>query len=100
VGFPTEKELKAVRRKLETAEPARVLPKSASKADRLKYELCKCFVAYLLRSGESQAELARKLKVDPSRVNEIVKYRIELYTVDKLLDLSERLNLNIEIQVA
>jgi predicted XRE-type DNA-binding protein len=57
-------------------------------------------VAYLLRSGESQAELARKLKVDPSRVNEIVKYRIELYTVDKLLDLSERLNLNIEIQVA
>lgn len=24
----------------------------------------------------------KKLKVDPSRVNEIVKYRIDLYTVD------------------
>ena len=48
----------------------------------------------------SQVQLARKLKVDPSRINEIVKYRIDLYTVDKLMDLAEKLHLDFEIEVA
>ncbi len=100
MGLPTEKELRKIEKKLAKAEPARVRPKSGSKADRLKYDLCKRCVAYLLSTGQSQAELSRKLKVDPSRVNEIVKYRSELYTVDKLLDLLERLDLDIDIRVA
>ena len=48
----------------------------------------------------SQAQLARKLKVHPARINEIVKYRIDLYTVDKLLDLAERLDLDLDLRVA
>lgn len=48
----------------------------------------------------SQVRLARKLKVDPSRINEIVKYRIDLYTVDKLMDLGEKLHLDFDIEVA
>ena len=48
----------------------------------------------------TQAQLARKLKVDPARIYEIVKYRIDLYTVDKLLDLAERLELNLNVRVA
>jgi|GEM_PF-1656072 len=32
MGFPSEKQLKAVRAKLEKAEPSRLLPKHASKA--------------------------------------------------------------------
>ncbi len=100
MGFPSEKELKSIRAKLEKAEPSRTLPKNASKADRLKYELCEKFVSYLLKHKMSQAQLARKLKVDPARINEIVKYRIDLYTVDKLLDLAERLDLELSLRVA
>ncbi len=100
MGFPSEKELKSIRAKLEKAEPSRTLPKNASKADRLKYELCEKFVSYLLKHKMSQAQLARKLKVDPARINEIVKYRIDLYTVDKLLDLAERLDLDLNLRVA
>ena len=99
MGFPSEKELKSIRAKLEKAEPSRTLPKNASKADRLKYELCKKFVSYLLKHKMSQAQLARKLKVDPARINEIVKYRIDLYTVDKLLDLAERLDLDLDLTI-
>jgi predicted XRE-type DNA-binding protein len=98
--FPSEKELKAIRAKLEKAEPSRTLPKNASKADRLKHELCEKFVVYLRKHKMTQAELARKLKVDPSRINEIVKYRIDLYTADKLLDLAERLDLDLDVRVA
>jgi len=100
MGFPSQKELKSVRSKLERAEPARLLPANASKADQLKYKICEKFVIYLLKHKMSQVQLARKLRVDPSRINEIVKYRIDLYTVDKLLDLAEELNLKIDVVVA
>jgi predicted XRE-type DNA-binding protein len=100
MGFPSEKELRTIRAKLERAEPSRLLPKNASKADRLKYKLCEKFVIYLSRHKITQAQLAKKLKVDPSRINEIVKYRIDLYTVDKLMDLAERLDLDFDVRVA
>lgn len=47
MGFPSEKELKSIRKKLEKAEPSYMLPKNASKADQLKYKLCEKFVIYL-----------------------------------------------------
>jgi predicted XRE-type DNA-binding protein len=100
MGFPSEKELKKIRAKLDAAEPSRVLPESASKSDKLKYKLCEKFVIYLMKNKISQAQLARQLKVDPSRINEIVKYRIDLFTVDKLMDLAERLELDFKVDVA
>jgi predicted XRE-type DNA-binding protein len=100
MGFPSEKELKKVRAKLEKAEPSRTLPEHASKADHLKYKLCEKFVVYLMEHEMTQVQLARKLKVDPSRINEIVKYRIDIFTVDKLMELAERLHLDFEVEVA
>lgn len=100
MGFPSEKELKSVRKKLESVEPSRMLPKNASRADMVKYKLCEKFVEYILDHKITQIQLAKKLKVDPSRVNEIVKYRIDLYTIDKLMDLAERLHLDFDVEVA
>lgn len=54
----------------------------------------------LLENNVSQAELARHLKMDPARLNEIVKYRIDLFTIDKLLEIAKRLDPNIDIRVA
>jgi predicted XRE-type DNA-binding protein len=100
MGFPSENGLKLIRKKLSKVEPSRLLPKNASKADAVKYKLCEKFVVYLMENEMTQVQLAKKLKVDPSRINEIVKYRIDLYTVDKLMDLAERLHLDFQIEVA
>lgn len=100
MGFPSEKELKAIRTKLSRVAPSRLLPKNATKAEQLKYKLCEKFVIYLMENKMTQIQLAKKLKVDPSRINEIVKYRIDLYTVDKLLDLAEKLDLDFDVDVA
>ncbi len=100
MGLPTEKELKLIRKKLAKAEPSRLLPKNASKADVLKYKLCEKFVIYVSDNNISQVQLAKKLKVDLSRVNEVVKYRIDLYTIDKLMELAERLHLDFDVKVA
>jgi predicted XRE-type DNA-binding protein len=100
MAFPNEKELKKMREKLEKAEPSHLLPRNASKADKLKYALCQKFVIYLLDHNLSQAELARNLNMDTARLNEIVKYKIDLFTVDKLIEFAQRLDPNLEINVA
>jgi len=100
MGFPSEEKLKVMREKLEKAEPSRMLPKNATKAEKLKYAICEKFVVYLLDNKMTQVQLSKKLDIDPARVNEIVKYRIDLFTVDKLLNLSEKLKLNFEVEVS
>ena len=98
--FRNEKELKKIREKLKKVEPSRLLPRNASKADKLKYALCQKFVVCLLEHDISQAELARNLNMDTARLNEIVKYKIDLFTVDKLIEFTQRLDPNLEINVA
>jgi predicted XRE-type DNA-binding protein len=100
MGFPNEKKLKEIRSKLAKVEPSRGLPEHASTVERVKYKICEKFVRYLLDHRMSQAELARKLKMDPARLNEIVKYRIELFTIDKLVELAEVLDPKIKVDVA
>ena len=99
MSFPDEKELSRVRKKLSKVEPTRSLPKDASKSDKLKYELCRQFVKYLMTHKMTQKELAKEIDIQPARMNEIVKYRIDLFTVDRLLDYAERLRPNLKITV-
>jgi predicted XRE-type DNA-binding protein len=100
MSFPSERELARVRKKLEKIEPTKLLSKSASKADHLKFDLCKEFVVYLRENDITQLELAKMLDVDPARINEIVKYKIDLFTADRLIGLLEKLNPKCKITVA
>jgi predicted XRE-type DNA-binding protein len=100
MGMPPKAELNKIRKKLEKIEPTRGLPSNASKTDRFKYELCKQFVLFLNREQMSQKQLADKLGIDPARLNEIVKYRIDLFTVDRLLGYLELLNPELKVTVA
>ena len=77
-----------------------IIPSDASKIDKIKYELCKMFVAYIKKENITQAELARQLKVDRSRVNWIVKYKIEHFTIDRLYELLEKIIPDCELQVS
>jgi len=100
MGFPDKKEIARAKKKMESVEPVELLPSDASKVDKLKFELCKQFVVYLRVNDMSQVELAKTLGIEPARLNEIVKYRIELFTLDRLLGYVEKLNPDIEVTVA
>ena len=100
MAFPSEKELEKIREKLEKADPSYALPQNATKAEKLKYNLCQKFVVYILENKISQAELAKQLDMDTARLNEIVKYKIHLFTVDKLIEFATRLDPNLDIKVA
>lgn len=98
--FPSEKELERIREKLDKADPSYSLPENATKAEKLKYELCKKFVSHIRKNKVTQIELSKRLNIDPARLNEIVKYKIHLFTVDKLIEFTQLLDPNLEIKVA
>lgn len=98
--FPNEAKLKKIRESLDKAEPSYLLPENATKADILKYALCQKFVVHIQENKISQADLAKQLNMDTARLNEIVKYKINLFTVDKLIEFAQRLDPNLEIKVA
>ncbi len=100
MSFPSKKELERVKKKLKNVDPTPVLSSSASIADQLKFALCKEFVVYLRTHKMTQLELAHELGVDPARISEIVKYKINLFTADRLLELLEQLNPKIKVTVA
>lgn len=99
MGFPPPDEVKRILKKLENAEPTYSLPENPTKAEVLKYELCRRFVIYLRKHKITQKALAEQLDMDPARMSEVVRYRIDLFTTDKLLDYSERLDPNVEVIV-
>jgi predicted XRE-type DNA-binding protein len=98
--FPSEKELKRVRKKLEKAEPSLGLPDDATELEVLKYELCQKFVAHIVLNKLTQLQLANKLEIDPARMNDIVKYRIKHFTLDRLYELTKRLDPNLKLCIA
>ena len=99
--LPSKKEIQKVLKKLENVEPTFVLDrKNASAVDKIKYDLCREFVDYVISNKISQVELAHKLDVDKARVNKIVKYRIEFFTIDKLLSLLSIIKPSKELKVS
>ena len=98
--FPNANEIARAKKKLEKVEPTKLLKKDASQVEKLKFALCKEFVVYLREKDLTQIELANILEIDPARVSEIVKYKIDLFTVDRLLFLLEILKPKLNITVA
>jgi predicted XRE-type DNA-binding protein len=101
MSFPSNKEIQEILKELESVEPTFILDrKNASAVDKIKYDLCREFVIYMISNNMSQVDLADKLGVDKARVNKIVKYRIEVFTIDKLLSLLNIIKPSSELKVS
>jgi predicted XRE-type DNA-binding protein len=98
--YPNKNDISEILNAISDEDFVEILPADASSVDKVKYQLCKKFVSYLQDQKISQAELARRLNVDRSRINWIVKYKLEHFTIDRLYELVGKLNLNIELKVS
>lgn len=92
MSYPPKQKIDQVKRRLKSVAGSDLLPEAASKVDQFKYELCKQFVIYLRESGLNQNQLAKRLKLDRARVNDIVKYKISRFTIDWLIDQASKLS--------
>lgn len=101
MSFPSNKEIQEILKELESVEPTFILDrKNASAVDKIKYDLCREFVIYMVSNKISQVELADRLDIDKARVNKIIKYRIEVFTIDKLLSLLNIIKPSSELKVS
>ncbi len=83
--FPGEKELKSIRRQMAKVQGTRGLPPGATPLDRGKYEVCEQILVYMKKKKMTQRELAKALDTSETRVSEIVHYRVDKFTLDRLV---------------
>lgn len=84
MNLPKENDISKFMQSLSDKDFTHVIDENASNVDKTKFELCQNFIKYLRFKQCSQAELARLLDVDRSRVNWIIKCRIDHFTIDRL----------------
>lgn len=98
--MPNRKTLKAMEKKLSRVPGTFLLPPGADAVDRTKYEICRQIVLYMHAKGLTQRQLAKKIGIPETRVSEIVHYRIQKFTVDRLLTYLEAVNPKVTVRVA
>ncbi|MDB9786744.1 helix-turn-helix domain-containing protein [Bacteriovoracaceae bacterium] len=100
--FPSDKELKRVRGKLDEGIASRPLPKDASIIDQTKFKLCQRFIVYKNIHGLTQRALAKIIGIDESLVSKILHYHFEEFTTDRLINYLSTIHpdLNINVDVA
>ena len=77
-----------------------VLPTNAPLADQLKHDLCQQIIIYKHKKGLKQKELGKLLGVHEARVSEIVHFKIDKFTADKLMAFLEMLNPRAHVKVS
>lgn len=100
VNWPSEDKLNRMDKKLARAKGSLVLPADADPVTRIKYGLCEAVVRYCQEHELSQRDLAKLLNVSESRVSEMVHYRVEKLTIDRLVRHLANLKQTVHIQVA
>lgn len=102
-GFPDEETLKRVREKLSDPNYGGgnfALPKDASEVDRAKYSLCQLIAKYQREHGLLQKEVAEKLGIDEARISEILRGKIESFTLDRLVSYAEELYETVQVKIS
>jgi predicted XRE-type DNA-binding protein len=85
MGFPSEKELKKIRKELAHVEGSRIVGAEGTPIEKLKFSICQKFVKYHIETGITQKELSILLGIDEALVSKLLRNRIESFSLDRLL---------------
>lgn len=100
MGFPSESELKKVRKKLEKAEGTLMLGPNATPLEKFRWDICQKFVIYKQKHKLTVEQLADALGTDKAKVSKILRHRIESFSTDRLLTLLQIIYPKTELKVA
>lgn len=85
MAFPSEKELKRIRKLLANVEGTRIVGGEGTKIEKFKFSLCQDILGFFNDSGMSKVEFSILLGIDQALANKVLKCRIEVFTLDRLL---------------
>ena len=101
-AFPDDKTLKEMRDLLSDPNYSGgnlALPQDASAVDRAKYQLCQLMARYQLENHLLQKDIAAKIGVDESRISDILRGKIEDFTLDRLIGYAEKLHPELKVYI-
>jgi predicted XRE-type DNA-binding protein len=75
------------------------LSPSASEIERTKFKICQMILRYKVDHGLLQKDIAQKIGADESRTSEILRMRIESFTLDRLIGYAEKLHPELRIHI-
>ena len=93
-------EIRKASKRVGRLKPSGTLPGDATSLDRTKYDLCRRLLAYMRENDLSQRQLAKELGVVESRVSEVLHYRIQKITLDRLVRYHQTLDPMFTLKVA
>lgn len=84
-NWPSEAELRIMRKRLSKGMASRMLPDDASLVDKIKFSICAEILKYKLKNELTQRQLAEMIGENESLVSKVVHYHIDQFTIDRLL---------------
>src|SRR5215210_600347 len=100
MGFPSESELKKIRRKLARAEGTLMISPHPTPLEKFRWDICQRFVVYKQKHDLTLEEMAKILGTDKAKVSKILRHRIDSFSTDRLLTLLQIIYPKTELKVA
>lgn len=98
ISWPSENELLKIRSELESDDVigSSVLSKDASALDQFKFKLCEIILIYRKKLSLKQKDMAAIIGVDEARMSEILHYKIDKFTSDRLQEYVQKIYPNVK----
>ena len=99
--FPSRKRLDEVRKKLSDSNVlgSSLLPDNATQIVRAKFKACEAIIKFRRKNSLKQKDLAQRLGIDESRMSEILHYKTEGFTLDRLVSYAQVLYPNLKLDL-
>src|SRR5437588_7012496 len=75
------------------------LPENATPLEQAKYEICKKIVSYKLDTKISTEKITKKIQLSKAETEDILYYRIDYFTLDRLVSYATRLFKPLEVKM-
>ena len=100
MAFPSERELKRVRKKLAKAQGFLMLAPNADELAKLRFRICQDLLKYARENELTAVEMARFLGIPKADMSRIFNHRIDRFSTDKLIRLYAKINPDYRLKVA
>jgi predicted XRE-type DNA-binding protein len=101
VRWPEDSDLKEILNQLSNDDiiGSSILSKDATTVDRIKFSLCAKILEYKHNKNLSQKDLAEKMNLDEPEISRILHYKIERYSIERLLTYAQLIYPKLTLEV-
>ncbi len=100
MGFPSEKDLKKIRKKVSRAQGFLMLDPDADELAKFRFEICQALLRHARENQLTAGQMAKLLAIPKADMSRIFNHRIDRFSTDKLIRLYAKIKPNYRLEVA